>query len=88
MNEIDDQKTETEQKGKKRKRRSTSKSTGEKQYNCDVCESTFQHASNLHVHKKVVHKKIRPHACKLCEKTFPNVFSLKRHTLSHKGMLK
>lgn len=79
--------SEEKPKRPQRTRRSTQKSD-EKRFTCDSCDSSFHHASNLHAHKKVVHKGIRPHSCKICDKRFPNAFSLKRHTISHTSTLK
>lgn len=82
-------KVEVEKKptGNKRRRR-LNKATDDKdkRYTCDICNSTFHHATNLNSHIKVIHQGIRPHACKLCDKRFPNAFSLKRHIISHTGM--
>lgn len=85
MNKVDEEKPIG---GYQRKRRRPNKASGdkEKRYTCDICSSTFFHATNLNSHIKVVHKGIRPHACPQCDKRFPNAFSLKRHSLSHSGM--
>lgn len=83
-NKVDEQKKPL---GYQRKRRATKTSDNEKKrYSCDICNSSFYHATNLSSHIKVIHKGIRPHVCKLCNKRFPNAFSLKRHTISHTGM--
>lgn len=86
--ENDDKKTTTDNdfenkpKDYQRKRRQRKK-TDERQFVCDICDSSFVHSSNLRTHKRVVHAGIRPYACKLCDKSFPNAFALKRHSASH-----
>lgn len=74
--------------GCQRKRRpiKTNSDKEKRYYICDICNSSFHHATNLNSHIKVIHKGIRPHACTLCDKRFPNAFSLKRHSISHTGM--
>lgn len=69
-----------------RKRRQTKKNV-DKRFTCDICNSSFAHSSNLNAHKKVVHKKIRPYGCEICDKCFPNAFALKRHAISHTSMI-
>ena len=43
--------------------------TGEKPYECVICERTFSEKSSLVVHERL-HTGERPYSCDICEKTF------------------
>lgn len=59
--------------------------TGLKPYGCAVCSQRFAHASNLHKHRKMVHKKEYPLSCVHCGGGFAYMSSLRRHVESAHG---
>lgn len=67
------------------KRKSNIGPDGEKlKYNCQFCDKTFNHYSNMnaHVHKKHKEKKIQ---CTECPKTFAYQYELREHMFIHLG---
>lgn len=56
--------------------------TGEKPYECSICQKTFNQSSARNIHLKI-HAGHRNHICKICEAAFTQSASLKRHMKCH-----
>lgn len=54
-------------------------------YACDLCDKSFNHASNLSKHKRTMHREILSHVCKECGKRFAFVQDLNNHLINHTG---
>lgn len=54
--------------------------TGEKPYQCTICEKRFSYCSSLRNHIKGVHEKLRPFKCKVCDQAFSKASYLLKHT--------
>ena len=52
-------------------------------YPCRSCDLTFQTASALHRHKRMLHSPNKAPQCKICGKMFWSNSSLKLHQVSH-----
>ena len=59
--------------------------TGERTYECSLCDKSFSRSSDLHRHKRRVHSNVRPHSCSYCGKLFVGVGDLKRHVRVQTG---
>jgi uncharacterized Zn-finger protein len=61
--------------------------TGEKSYQCGICEKFFTSSSYLAVHRKI-HSGEKPYSCEICKKSFSRSFHLHRHikTAAHLNM--
>lgn len=51
----------------------------DKTYNCDQCDKTYKRCEALSVHKRVVHKKIKPYVCNICNESFSYYKRYKSH---------
>ena len=63
--------------------------TKEKPWSCTVsqCEKHFFTKDSMEKHVNSVHKKLREHACEICEKLFSDNYKRKRHMdVVHKGL--
>ena len=58
--------------------------SGEKTYNCKVCDKLFSNMGNLKVHLNV-HSGEKPYQCKVCDKRFSQIGNLKAHLRVHSG---
>ena len=47
---------------------------------CDSCDITFHHATDLRIHTDSVHKKLKNYQCSLCSKFFSQPTGLRIHT--------
>ncbi len=56
--------------------------SGDKPYECDVCNKRFSQSGNLTLHKRT-HTGDKPYECDACKKTFTQKQSLKRHRQTH-----
>lgn len=56
--------------------------TQERNYQCDICPSSFKTVSNLNVHLKM-HRNQRDHKCNQCSKSFYTSSHLKDHSKIH-----
>ena len=57
--------------------------TGDKPYQCDVCNKRFSESHKLTQHKISAHKRNESFGCGICKKTFTKRQSLKCHWRSH-----
>ncbi|CAH1782390.1 unnamed protein product [Owenia fusiformis] len=60
------------------------KSTGERNFKCDVCLKTFNRKCRLETHSKI-HTGERNFKCNICLKTFNNKYYLVTHSKIHTG---
>ena len=58
--------------------------TGDKPYECDVCNKRFSRSSVLTVHKRT-HTGDKPYECDVCNKRFPRSDNLVLHKRTHTG---
>lgn len=56
--------------------------TGEKPYECEICEKRFNNKANLSKHK-LIHANKRPFVCNICGQTYRQSYDLKRHMTTH-----
>lgn len=60
--------------------------TKEKQWSCTECPSmVFNSSSNLSIHRKTVHYKIKDFTCQFCQQSFARRETLKYHEMTHTG---
>ncbi|XP_029341261.1 zinc finger protein 2 homolog [Acyrthosiphon pisum] len=60
------------------------KNVGERQYQCDVCEKSFNRKDHLTVHRRT-HTGEKPYPCDICDKSFNNNTHLTVHWRTHTG---
>lgn len=58
--------------------------TGERPYNCDLCDRTFSNGSHLREHRKI-HTGEKPHRCDICGKSFSRPRDVETHKRVHTG---
>jgi uncharacterized Zn-finger protein len=58
--------------------------TGEKPYECQICEKTFTRSDSLVEHKRI-HTREKPYECAICKKTFSQSSALADHKRIHTG---
>ena len=56
-----------------------------KNIKCPNCDKIFNFDSDLEVHMKRIHLKIRDHKCEVCEKMYTNTSALNLHKTIHKA---
>ncbi|XP_034233323.1 zinc finger protein 354A-like isoform X11 [Thrips palmi] len=59
--------------------------SGEKPYECKVCNRKFGQTSNLRNHMSTIHSEEKPHECSICGKKFKVMKNLKAHLEFHRG---
>lgn len=60
--------------------------TKEKQWQCTECPSmVFNSSSNLSLHRKTVHYKIKDFTCQFCQQSFARKETLRYHEMTHTG---
>lgn len=57
--------------------------TRKRDFNCPNCDKSFFNKSQLNIHTKAVHEKIRNNTCTICGKSFFNVKDLSMHETRH-----
>jgi len=57
--------------------------TGEKPFKCNICHKAFNDSSNLSMHIRAVHDKIRNHTCLMCNYSSTTKAGLLSHLTSH-----
>lgn len=57
--------------------------TGEKPYNCEICNTAFSQSSSLNTHKQLKHSNQKPYNCNICGKTFAIKNYLTVHLRTH-----
>ena len=50
-----------------------------KTFECDICGKKLSDRHKLRVHKELVHEGKQPHSCSICQMTFGQVKSFKKH---------
>lgn len=55
------------------------------QYQCELCPTTCGRKTDLRLHVQKLHTSEKPMNCKLCDKSFPDRYTLKMHKKSHEG---
>ena len=63
---------------------STNEFKVEKNIDCASCDKVFKYESELKVHMKRMHLKIKDHFCKDCDKSFSTKSQLNTHFPTHK----
>ena len=61
--------------------------TGDKPFQCTICEKRFNNKANLNKHK-LTHGNQRPYVCNICGQTYRQSYDLKRHTSTHTDPVK
>lgn len=51
----------------------------DKSHKCDQCDKSYKRIEALSVHKRVVHKKLKPYVCKICNESFSYYKRYKSH---------
>jgi len=59
--------------------------TGDKQYNCSLCDESFSHSSSWHTHRPHAHSNRRPYGCPYCVKVFNISRDLTFRVYTHTG---
>jgi len=60
--------------------------TGEKPvYQCELCPTTCGRKTDLRLHVQKLHTSEKPMQCKMCDKSFPDRYTLKMHKKTHDG---
>lgn len=57
--------------------------SGNKPFECNICQKRYTNQSNLDRHVRVFHKKERLHTCTTCRKTFAQLSTLRLHQSVH-----
>jgi len=58
--------------------------TGEKPYECQVCQKRFAYSNDFKVHMRI-HSGEKPYECQICNKKFSRSSRLKLHNRIHTG---
>lgn len=57
----------------------------ESTYTCEDCNERFPAAEALKEHKLLLHEKLKPFRCEICQQSFTMLSTLKTHLLTHTG---